>query len=149
MGKMINQLRLLAFFSILFTYLGCNNAKLVEPISPQLTRQWMVVEFQNFSKEELMKNKASIDLSQLNESKQDVALMGCNIIILKKELKSNYRIQFSEGAHTKMFCQEAMPLENAFLEVLPNINAYKIEGHFLSLYNNDDLIMKLVAADWD
>lgn len=144
-----NHLKFIGLFSIVLILIGCNRFSRIEEMPQQLKRQWMMVSFKDFSKEELMKNQAYIDLSQLNEYQQYIAKVGCNTILLKVKTTSNSKIQFSEGGSTAMFCQDAMPLENSFLKNLPNINNYKVEGHFLYLYNNEKLMMKLVAADWD
>ena len=42
-----------------------------------------------------------------------------------------------------------MKLEEKFGEDLPNMNRYKIEGHFLTFSNADGDKMKFVVADWD
>jgi heat shock protein HslJ len=48
-----------------------------------------------------------------------------------------------------MFCEDKMDLESAFGKALPTMNSYKVEGHYLTLSDENGDEMKFVAADWD
>ena len=115
-------------------------------VSP-LKRKWMLVEFQGFTKEELIQKKAYLDLTHLE--KGGGAKMGCNSIFFSVKLKNNHRIHFSGVGSTMMYCDGNMKLEENFGKLLPTITKYQVKGHFLTLKNKNGQTMKFVAEDWD
>ncbi|MBV2165037.1 MAG: META domain-containing protein [Kaistella sp.] len=106
----------------------------------------MLVEFQDFTKEFLIQKGANLDLSTKN---QYSANMGCNRMFMKADFKADGAVIFSQIGSTRMFCDDAMTLEDAFGKALPAVTGYKTEGHFLTLTSKDGSTMKFVAADWD
>mgnify|MGYP003472734521 FL=1 len=112
-----------------------------------LKRKWMLVEFQGFTKEELIQKKAYLDLTHLD--KGGGAKMGCNSIFFSVNLKNNHRIHFSGVGSTMMYCDGNMKLEENFGKLLPTITKYQVKGHFLTLKNKNGQTMKFVAEDWD
>ena len=112
-----------------------------------LKRKWMLVDFQGFTKEELIQKKAYLDLTHLE--KGGGAKMGCNSIFFSIKLKNNHRINFSGVGSTMMYCEGNMKLEENFGKVLPTITKYQVKGHFLTLKNKNGQTMKFVAEDWD
>lgn len=112
-----------------------------------LKRKWMLVEFQGFTKEELIQKKAYLDLTHLD--KGGGAKMGCNSIFFSVKLKNNHKINFSGVGSTMMYCDGNMKLEENFGKLLPTITKYQVKGHFLTLKNKNGQTMKFVAEDWD
>lgn len=112
-----------------------------------LKRKWMLVEFQGFTKEELIQKKAYLDLTHLERG--GGAKMGCNSIFFSVKLKNNHRIHFSGVGSTMMYCDGNMKLEENFGKLLPTITKYQVKGHFLTLKNKNGQTMKFVAEDWD
>ena len=112
-----------------------------------LKRKWMLIEFQGFTKEELIEKKAYLDLTQLE--KGGGAKMGCNSIFFSVKLKNNHRIHFSGVGSTMMYCDGNMKLEENFGKLLPTITKYQVKGHFLTLKNKNGQTMKFIAEDWD
>ena len=112
-----------------------------------LKRKWMLVEFQGFTKEELIQKKAYLDLTHLD--KGGGAKMGCNSIFFSVKLKNNHRIHFSGVGSTMMYCDGNVKLEENFGKLLPTITKYQVKGHFLTLKNKNGQTMKFVAEDWD
>lgn len=124
--------------------------------SPQIARftdiqrEWMLVEFKDFSKDLMVKSKAKLDLSKTTTSdRQFTANMGCNLITGKVKLNQQGEITFYQMGNTDMFCKESMNLETDFIKILPTITMYKVEGHRLTLTNKNGAVLKFVAADWD
>lgn len=115
-------------------------------VSENINRKWMLVEFQDFTKEFLIEKGANLDLSTKN---QYSANMGCNRMFMKADFKADGAVIFSQIGSTRMFCDDAMTLEDAFGKALPAVTGYKTEGHFLTLTSKDGSTMKFVAADWD
>jgi heat shock protein HslJ len=151
---MLHKIYYLGILFLLFGIIQCTskiNTKSTESIpikstvSNNLNRVWMLVEFKKFTKEELIKKKAF-----LNMTKTEIATsnMGCNGISSNYRIKTNSEIIFTQGLRTEMACED-MKLEDAFLKILPILNHYKIVGHKLTLtsINNDKLIF--IAQDWD
>lgn len=112
-----------------------------------LKRKWMLIEFQGFTKEELIQKKAYLDLTHLD--KGGGAKMGCNSIFFSVKLKNNHRINFSGVGSTMMYCDGNVKLEENFGKLLPTITKYQVKGHFLTLKNKNGQTMKFVAEDWD
>ena len=144
----------LLIIGILFLLAGTQNCKsqsteVVVPVvdnnQDQLKRIWMLVEFQNFSKEDLIKNKAQMNLKDL---KIPSANMGCNSINFRMEIKKGV-LKFLPGMRTEMFCENKMQLENAFCLALQGDYSYKIAGQKLFLSNSKNEKMTFVAQDWD
>lgn len=112
-----------------------------------LKRKWILIEFQGFTKEELIQKKAYLDLTHLE--KGGGAKMGCNSIFFSVKMKNNHRINFSGIGSTMMYCDGNMKLEENFGKLLPTITKYQVKGHFLTLKNKNGQTMKFVAEDWD
>ncbi|WP_343611432.1 META domain-containing protein [Chryseobacterium oranimense] len=140
---------LTAFFAVLF--LGAVvNCSAVPEKNPALQRQWMLVSFDQFSKEELIRNKAGINLTDTMEKRRikGSAHMGCNSIFFTSEFKNGGKVKISGVGSTLKACQN-MELETAFTRKFDKITRYSIEGHFLTLSDDRGNSMKFVAADWD
>ena len=136
---------LVGVFAILFLT-NCTT----QPNTPEnIKREWMLVEFQDFTKEMMMINKAQLNLTQQNEKGNFSANMGCNNMFGSVTFSSNGTVKFSEIGSTMMFCDKAMDLESAFAKELPTLTNYKVEGHYLTLSNAGGMKIKFVAADWD
>lgn len=113
-----------------------------------INRKWMLVEYKDFTKEELTKLGANMDLTTMKESpNRYTAKMGCNGMFFTAEFNKG-KAKFSDVGSTMMYCEGRMKLEEQFGKDLPNMTQYKIEGHFLNL-SGGDVTMKFVAADWD
>lgn len=112
-------------------------------------REWMLVEFQNFSKETLTQNKANLNLSDAENPGKFSANMGCNNMFGEAKFNSDQTVKFSAIGSTMMYCDKAMDLESAFQKALPMMKTYKITGHYLTLTDPAGNVMKFVAADWD
>ncbi len=135
-------------FIILFSIIifSCNSNKVTKDIPTQnINRVWMVTQFKSFEKQFLINAKAQLDLTASDNA---LANMGCNGISFKYNLKSNSQIIFTEGIRTEMACGD-MKLEDDFLEILPKISYFIIEGHKLVLTSKDGEKMIFVAQDWD
>lgn len=110
----------------------------------------MLVSFKDYSKEELIKNNAKIDLTSpiVNGKIKTSAFIGCNKLSFTSELKKENQLKISEIISTEMACPN-MKLENDFSLNIKTMNHYKVEGHFLTLKNDQGNTMKFIAADWD
>ncbi len=116
----------------------------------QIQREWMLVSFGNFTKADLIKNKAKIDLTaQSEEGKiRATAYMGCNNMSFSAEFKNNGNLKISGLISTMKACQD-MELENGFQKKFETMTKYTVKGHFLTLSDDKGNSMKFVAADWD
>ena len=105
---------------------------------------WMLTEFQNYSKQDLIEKNAFLDLTNETASGK----MGCNSLSFKMEVSNNNKITFTSGISTMMAC-ENMKLEDDFKKQLPEMTTYKIDNHRLTLTNTKGEKMVFVAQDWD
>jgi heat shock protein HslJ len=140
--------KILIVFGVLCLLASCkskNNESKTQNNQNHLKRVWMLVEFQNFSKGDLIKNEAQINLTNLENP---AAHLGCNSISFLLESKGN-KIKFSNITTTKMLCEGKMNLELAFLQSFQEYISYEIEGPKLILKNAKSEKMIFVAQDWD
>lgn len=144
---MKNILSFLFAFFILNLVVNCSAVKLN---NQYYQREWMMVSFDGFTKEQLMKNKAEINLTEpVKDGKiRGTAMMGCNRMFFTLELKSKSKVKISGLGSTLMACQD-MEIEDKFTKVFEKMTRYEIDGHFLTLYDDKGAQMKFIAADWD
>ncbi|MCW5909733.1 MAG: META domain-containing protein [Cyclobacteriaceae bacterium] len=71
---------------------------------------------------------------------------GCNQLAGSYE-SSGHKIKFNNIAATRMFCQETMQVEAAFLQGLQSISHYRIEGHELILLQDNTVVARLRAVN--
>lgn len=144
---MKNYFQNLLLFTGLLLLINCSTQKIS---SEHLNREWMLAEFQGFTKDLMIKNKAKLDLSKTTTSdKKFTAKMGCNNIFGEVDFIGTGKVTFSKIGSTEMFCAQNMELETAFVQILPTFTSYQITGHYLTLTNQKGDLMKFIAADWD
>jgi len=140
---------MLSFFAVLILALmvNCSSTQVKNPF---IQREWMMVSFNNFTKDQLIKNQAGINLTAKKEGNKirGGAFMGCNRMFFTSEFKSNGKVEFSGLGSTMMACQN-MDLETAFAKSFEKMTKYSLEGHFLTLSDDQGNQMKFIAADWD
>lgn len=126
----------------------------IQSCTPQKTanqnlyKQWMLVEFKGYAKQELMKHQAHIDLSPRKApANQYFAEMGCNKIYFTAKFGSK-DVTISNVTSTMMYCED-MQLEEDFAKAFPNVKHYEIQGLYLTLRDDQGHSMKFVASDWD
>lgn len=66
---------------------------------------------------------------------------GCNQLAGSYE-SSGQKIKLNNIASTRMFCEETMQTEIAFLQTLQQVNQYQIEGHELLLLQDDKVVAR-------
>ncbi|HFK5527655.1 TPA: META domain-containing protein [Elizabethkingia anophelis] len=141
-------LTVIGLMLITMSITGC--AVTQKEMSANLKRKWMLISMKEFSKDELMHAKASVDLASkegLNSNYS--AFMGCNNLRFQINEINGNKLSVSGFSGTKMFCSNHLDLENQFIALFPTMKFYSVEGHFLTLRNRDGEEMKFVAADWD
>lgn len=140
---------LTSIFAILFLGLliNCSSTQVQKP---HIQREWMLIYFADFTKDQLIKGKANINLTSKQEGNEikGSAYMGCNRMFFNAEFKSNGKVKISGLGSTKMACQN-MSLENSFAQSFGKMEKYYVEGHFLTFTDERGNTMKFVAADWD
>jgi len=144
--KFLNAIEVLSFL-LIFVY-SCKTSAESGTTVENIHRKWMLVEYGDFTKDELVKLEANVDLTKnLHESNRYSAKMGCKAMFFTAEFNQG-KAKFSGVGSTMMYCDGKMKLEELFGKDLPKMNQYKIEGHFLTL-TDGTTSMKFVAADWD
>jgi heat shock protein HslJ len=140
---------IVTLFLAVFALLFLANCTSQTTNSENVEREWMLVEFQNFTKDKLVAHKAHLNLTNLKDNGKFTAKMGCNNLFGSATFNAVGTVKFSQIGSTMMFCDQAMDLETAFSKALPMMTNYKIEGHYLTLSDRNGNWMKFVAADWD
>lgn len=140
---------ILTGFVALFVLLFLANCTSQMTNSENVKKEWMLVEFQDFSKEAMVANKANINFTNIKDAGKFSANMGCNSMFGTATFSGNGMVKFSQVGSTMMFCDKAMDLESAFTKALPTMTKYKMEGHYLILSDSAGKSMKFVASDWD
>ncbi|WP_238707404.1 META domain-containing protein [Chryseobacterium viscerum] len=140
---------LLPLFAVLLLGVVLNCSTIPDK-NPSLQRQWMLVSFDGFSKDQLIANKAEMNLtgSMDNGKIQASVYMGCNQMSFVSEFKKGGKMKISKGVSTMKACQD-MNLETSFQKKIETMTRYSVEGHFLTLSDDKGDSMKFVAADWD
>lgn len=144
MKKILFSLFAISFLGLVF------NCSAVPDKNPHIQRQWMLISFDGFSKDQLIAQKAEINLTgKMEKGKiQGSAYMGCNQMSFTSEFKNGGKLKISQGVSTMKACQD-MNLENSFQKKIETMTKYSVEGHFLTLSDHQGNTMKFVAADWD
>lgn len=140
---------ILSFFAV-FILTAVTNCSSTQVNNQHYQREWMMVSFDKFTKQELIENEAGINLTGEKTGRQikGTAKMGCNRIFFEAELKNRGKIKISGLVGAEMVCAN-MELENTFMKKFEKMTHYKIEGHRLTLSDGFGNEMKFVAADWD
>lgn len=140
---------LLPLFAVLLLglVLNCSSMSTRDPF---LQRQWMLISFDGFSKDQLTASNAEMNLTanKVRGKIQARVYMGCNRMSFVSEFKKGGRVSISKGVSTMKACQD-MNLETSFQKKVETMTNYSIEGHFLTLSDDQGNSMKFVAADWD
>lgn len=140
---------IVALFTVLFLgmMINCSSTQVK---NPHIQREWMLVSLEGFSKDDLIKSKAEINLTAKSENGKirGSAYMGCNRMFFTSEFKNNAKVKISGLGSTMMACQN-MNLETSFQKKFEKMTTYSVEGHFLTLSDNSGNAMKFIAADWD
>lgn len=115
-------------------------------MATDIEREWKLVLFPGFDKAQLIKQEAS---AQFSDQGQLSAYMGCNQLGAAYEIIDQERLRFGDVMSTKMACPGEMTLEDQFGALLPSLTHYAVEGHHLTLSNDQGDVIRFVAADWD
>ncbi|WP_288447996.1 META domain-containing protein [uncultured Chryseobacterium sp.] len=140
---------LLSLFAVLLLGMVLNCSSVPDK-NPALQRQWMLVSLDGFSKDQLIANKAEMNLTanMVDGKIQASAYMGCNQMSFVTEFKKGGKVKISKGISTMKACRD-MALETSFQKKIEMMTKYSVEGHFLTLNDDKGNSMKFVAADWD
>lgn len=132
--------------STLFLLFGCKALVSKQSLPVELQRQWMLTSIVGYTKEQLMKNKAQLDL-KLHSG--NIANLGCGNFSVQVSGIVDDKIKFKTKDNPFKNCIKTEAIEYVFRNEMAKVNRYEIEGHFLKLYHNDQLLLKFVASDWD
>lgn len=143
-------LRLLLPLAFCFSLLAACATPSPRVAAPGLKRVWMVSEWPNIPREELLAAQARIDLTGLPRAS---AHMGCNRLMFHlaetDPLQAEGRLNIGPIAATRMHCPDRMHLEQTFSQQFPRFTRYRLAGHRLTLQDAEGRTIHLVAQDWD
>lgn len=137
--------RVLSIIAFLNFLQNCMPRKMA---TQDLYRQWMLVEYKNYSKEDLVNQHAYIDLSSRKAPANHYnAEMGCNKLFFSAKF-GNKTVKITDLGSTTKDCGD-MALEQDFLRDFSNFKYYALDGQYLRLYDAEGHAITFVAADWD
>lgn len=136
--------RIFTLFLVFIYIMACNTVKNGDQ-GQNLKRVWMLVGFNSFQKDDLIKKQAYLDLTKPESASSK---MGCNQMSFPYEVKTETEITFSNGIATKMYCED-MKLENEFSKEITSVKTYLVEGHKLTLTTQNGAKITFIAQDWD
>lgn len=136
-------------FAVMFLCLM--NACITKKVNFQpIHRQWMLVEFQNYSRAFLLSKEAQLDLSLTKSPKNQYrADMGCGNIFMNAVFENNGTCEFTNIRNINSYCVDNMQLENNFEKALATMKFFSVKGHTLELSDGKGSKMKFTASDWD
>ena len=143
-NPIMKKLSIIILVSIFTLSCNCKKSIVSNVNSENLHRKWMLVSYKNYTKDDLIKKEAFLDMTNKERASSK---MGCNSMSFGYSVTGN-AITFTQGMGTKMFCQD-MNLENDFLNDLPKMITIVIEGHKMTLNGKDNEKMEFIAQDWD
>lgn len=143
-SKFFTIISLLTFATFISITKSCTSVPIE---ATKLSRQWFLVEFENYPKEFFSENKIQLDLSPAKNQPRFSAFDGCNHLYFNAKTKNRSGIKFTDFRTGTIFCSDSFGEE--FQQFLRQVETYKTEGHFLILYDGKGRAMKFVAADWD
>ncbi len=148
-NQIMKKVRLLVVLLLaIFIVISCKPNQNLNVNDQNIHRKWMLVEYKDFTKQELTNLGANMDLTKNSDApNRYTAKMGCNGMFFTAEFNQG-KAKFSGVGSTMMYCDGKMKLEELFGKDLTLMNRYKIEGHFLTL-TDGTTSMKFIAADWD
>ncbi|UOP05592.1 META domain-containing protein [Conchiformibius kuhniae] len=110
-----------------------------------LQRVWMLTAMPGFNKAQLTAAQAQMDWRKLPRAG---AYLGCNRLMFEAKPQADGSVSFGGIASTRMACPDLAAMEGGFARLLPQMNAYRVEGHHLILRGAAGE-MRFVAQDWD
>ena len=143
-NPIMKKLSIIILVSIFTLSCNCKKSIVSNVNSENLHRKWMLVSYKNYTKDDLIKKEAFLDMTNKERASSK---MGCNSMSFGYSVTGN-AITFTQGMGTKMFCQD-MNLETDFLNDLPKMITIVIEGHKMTLNGKDNEKMEFIAQDWD
>lgn len=142
--------RIIALGVIIFGLNACQNIthtpnETPAQISPTMSQQnlkkvWHFSHFPAFQKTPM--TRGSMDWSELPSASAD---MGCNTLRFQVQLHESGSLKVDAVSATRMYCAEAMPLEQAFIKHIKEMTHYHVEGKTLILRNDAGAEMRFTT----
>lgn len=147
MASLSDMKQIFTFIIIILGLIACQAPK---ALNSALNREWMLVEFSGFNKQQLIDKRAKITINTDEKGRVYFASarMGCNMLNYQLSPSSSENLTITNFTTTEMACDN-MQLENDFIKDFKGSITYKIEGHFLTLITAEGKTFKFIAADWD
>ncbi len=119
----------------LLTLLGaCGVSKEVKWAQPLVNTVWELESISGFTAEEGLRKTPTI---VFETDKRYGGFAGCNTYFGEYTIEGANKISLGQAGMTMMACQPGMDTENKFVEVLRNVNGFKVSGHRLELLQDD------------
>ena len=125
---------------------SCSTFKRELAAPEELKEKWMLVEMKGEKKETLTKAKSYVSFDGKN---QGASFAGCNNMFFRYKYLGKGKLSVSRVSSTKKYCPDNGNLEERLANAIAKVNRYVREGHHISLYAGQELILKGIETDWD
>lgn len=113
----------------------------------EISRQFMLLEMPGFTCDQLIEARSEIDLTLLSTS--GIYIYGDTTYIPVRLIKSKQICFLVTNKRQKTYDNKSKLIKTKLMSLLPTINSYKTEGHFIFLYSDKKMVFKAIAKDWD
>lgn len=127
-----------------------NRCSILPNIESDFAKTWMLVSFQDCSKQELIDKNAKIILSSTKSYNTFAGklFLGCNSFKFKIKFLDKEKVKVYHLKNEQNNCIAGY-FEKDFIKKFNEMNFFSKEGHFLILKTNNGEIIKFLAEDWD
>lgn len=137
--KNINMRLRTVFYAIIMLSLAtilnsCGVSKEVKWAQPLIDTVWELESISGFTLEQDLRKTPTIAFEKDNRYG---GFAGCNTYFGEYEIKGANKITFNEGGMTMMACQPGMETENKFIEMLREVDGFKVAGYRMELLKGD------------
>ena len=135
----------LYFICVVILSGSCNSAKeTMKSSTPLYNTKWSLKKIHDGDKEEGVNTKAFI---RFDKEKGSAGGNGsCNSFGSTATISGN-ELSFKNIFSTKMYCEQAQPVENKYFGHLGKITRYEIRGKNLLLYNDKELMLEFSTEE--
>lgn len=139
-----NNVYLIFSLSLLTLFGACGVSKEVKWSQPIQNTIWELESISGFTIEEGLRKLPTIVFE--NDNRYG-GFSGCNTYFGEYSISSANTISLSNAGMTMMACQPGMDTENKFLEILKNVNGFRVAGHRLELLQDGVALAYFTVAE--
>ncbi|MFT4070560.1 MAG: META domain-containing protein [Dysgonamonadaceae bacterium] len=132
---------------VVLLFAACSTSKKTEVVPKKITgMDWKLVSVRANSASPVISPVESVvaTLRFADDEKSVSGTTGCNRFN-GPITKNGNQITFGSIAATRMFCEQSMDLENAFMQAFKNANSISLQGDMLYIESGSDVLMTFTS----